>query len=62
MGTDESSEDGFAILGVHLKVLVSEGFPDALDQNESEVEELSVMDSQGFAGVAPGQEGREAGY
>ena len=48
LGIDESYEDGFSIVGIHLKVLVGEGSPDSLDQDESEVK-LSVMDGQGLA-------------
>ena len=31
LGIDESSEDGFAIVGIHLKVLVGEGSLNALE-------------------------------
>ena len=44
LGIDESSEDGFSIVGIHLKVLVGKGSRDSfLDQNESKVD-FSVMD------------------
>ena len=45
---DESSEDGFSIVGIHLKALVGKGTPDSLYQNEREVE-LSVMDGQSLS-------------
>ena len=45
---DESSEDGFLVVGIHQKVLVGEGSPDSLDKNESEAE-LSVMDDQSLS-------------
>ena len=48
LGIDESSEDGFLIVGIHLKVLVGKGAPDSLDQNENEVK-LSAMDGQSLA-------------
>ena len=42
---DKSSEDGFSIVRIHLKVLVGKGFPDSLDQDESKVR-LSEMYGQ----------------
>ena len=45
---DKSSEDGFLVVGIHLKLWIGEGFPDFLDQNESEVE-LSVVDGQNLS-------------
>ena len=43
LGIDESSEGGFLIIRIYLKLWVGKGSMDALDQNKSEVE-LSVMD------------------
>ena len=48
LGVDESSEDGFSIVGIHLKVWIGEGSPDSLNQNESKVE-LSVGDDQSLS-------------
>ena len=48
LGMEKSSEDGFLIVGIHLKMLVGEGSPDSLDQDESEVK-LSVMDGQSLS-------------
>ena len=45
---DKSSEDGFSVVGIHLKLWIGLGSPDALDQNESDVG-LSVVDGQSLS-------------
>ena len=38
LGVNWRSEDGFAIVGIHLEALVAESALDALDWDESEIE------------------------
>ncbi len=38
LGVDESSKDGFSVVGIHLEVLVCEGASNALDEDESKIE------------------------
>ena len=45
---DQHSEDEFAIVRIHLKVLVGEGASNALEENESQLE-LSVIDGKSVA-------------
>ena len=45
LGVDKSSEYGFSVVEIHLKLWIGESTPDALDQNEGEVE-LSVVSGQ----------------
>ena len=51
LGVDEHSEDGFAIVGIHLKVSVGESASNASQQSESQIE-LGVMDDKSFAQCA----------
>ena len=37
LGDDEGSEDGFAIVWIHLKILVGEGARMPLKENESQI-------------------------
>ena len=48
LGIDKSSEDGFLVVGIHLKLWMGKSSPDALDQNECEVE-LSAVSGQGLS-------------
>ena len=48
LGVDKSSEDGFSVVGIHLKLWIGKSSPDALDQNEGEVE-LSVVSGQSLS-------------
>ena len=48
LGVDKSSEYGFSVVGIHLKLWIVKSSPDALDQNEGKVE-LSVVSSQSLS-------------
>ena len=48
LGIDKSSEDGFSVVGIHLKLWIGKGSPNSLNQNESEVE-LSVVDGKSLS-------------
>ena len=48
LGVDKNSEEGFLVVGIHLKMLVGGDSLDALNQNESEVK-LGVVDGQSLS-------------
>ena len=51
-GVDKSSEDGFSVVGVHLKLWIGKSTPDSFsDHNEGKVE-LSVVSGQSIANHA----------
>ena len=50
LGVDKSSEYGFSVVGIHLKLWIGKGSPDSLNQNEGKGKvELSVVSGQSLS-------------